>query len=229
MFDRLKTRFEAMDRRMRDAFEGDIATPAGRRAAFWHFQLMDHAFLRMVWTNLHQIAPGAWRSNQPDPRRLRRYRDMGIRTVLSLRGDNPSSHYLFEAEACRALGLTLVTRRISARSLAPREDLLALLDLFETLERPFVMHCKSGADRSGLAAALYLLHIEGASVAEARRMLHWRFVHFRNSDSGVLDQMLDAYEADTAATPMPIRQWIDTRYDPRAIEARFRARRGRSA
>jgi protein tyrosine/serine phosphatase len=227
MFDQLKTRLDAFDRRMRDAFDGDISTPAGRLAAFWHFQIMDHAFLRIFWTNLHQFAPGAWRSNQPDARRLRRYRDMGIRTVLSLRRDGPASHQLFEAEACRALGLTLVNHRMHARRMARRADLLALLDLFETIEKPFVMHCKSGADRSGIASALYLLHVEGATLAEARRMLHWRFIHFRNSDSGVLDQMLDACEADMMTDPMPIRDWIATRYDPDAIEAAFRAHRHR--
>jgi protein tyrosine/serine phosphatase len=225
MFDQLKTRLEAFDRRMRDAFDGGLDTPDGRRAAFWHFHIMDHAFLRTVWTNLHRIAPGAWRSNQPGPRRLRQFRDMGIRTVLSLRGHQPSSHLLFEEEACRELGLTLVTRRIHARKLASRAALLDLLDLFETIEKPFVMHCKSGSDRSGLAAALYLLHVEGRPVEEARRMLHWRFIHFRNSASGVLDEMLDAYAADTRAHPMPIRDWIATRYDKKAIEAAFRTRR----
>ncbi|TCP44065.1 tyrosine-protein phosphatase [Rhodovulum marinum] len=226
MFDQLKTRLEAFDRRMRTAFVGGLATPDGRRAAFWHFQIMDHAMLRRVWTNLHRIAPGAWRSNQPDPRRLRRFRDMGIRSVLSLRGAGPSSHHLFEKEACLDLGLTLVTRRLHARKLASRDTLLELLDLFETIEKPFVMHCKSGSDRSGLAAALYLLHVENRPVEEARRMLHWRFIHFRNSRAGVLDEMLDAYAEDAARAPIPIRDWIATRYDPAAIEARFRARRG---
>ncbi|TCM88069.1 tyrosine-protein phosphatase [Rhodovulum steppense] len=228
MLDQIKTRFEAVVRRMSDAFDGDISTPAGRFAAFWHFQIVDHAFLRIFWTNLHQVAPGAWRSNQPDARRLRRYRDMGIRTVLSLRGDRGSSHFRLEDEACRALGLTLVSRRIRARKLSRPAALLALLDQFETIEKPFVMHCKSGSDRTGIAAALYLLHIEGATLAEARRMLHWRFIHFRSSASGVLDQMLDAYEADTMTDPMPIRDWIATRYDPAAIKAAFRARRHRS-
>ncbi|SIO31898.1 Protein tyrosine/serine phosphatase [Rhodovulum sp. ES.010] len=227
MFDQIKTRFEAFDRRVRDAFGGDFTTPGGRRAAFWHFQVMDHAALRTLWTNLHEIAPGAWRSNQPDPRRLHRYRDMGIRTVLSLRRSGTSSHHLFEEEACRDLGLTLVNQRMHARQLLPAGQLLALLDLFERIEKPFVMHCKSGSDRAGFASALYLIHMEGASVAEARRMLHWRYIHFRNSASGILDAMLDAFEADIRAEPMPLRDWIATRYDPEAITAAFRAGRGR--
>lgn len=222
MFDQIKSRFDAFERRMRASFGSDISTPAARRAAYWHFQLMDHAFLRVFWTNLCEIAPGVWRSNQPDARRLRRYRDMGIRTVISLRGESAASHHLFEAEACRELGLTLLIAKLKARGMVPAERMLELLDLFETAEKPLVMHCKSGSDRAGLAAALYLMHIEGKPVEEARKMLSWRFIHLRNSATGVLDHLLDTYAEDTAEAPMPIRDWIETRYEPAAIEAAFK-------
>ena len=33
------------------------------------------------------------------------------------------------------------------------------------------MHCKSGADRAGLASALWLLHVERRPVAEAMKQL----------------------------------------------------------
>jgi protein tyrosine phosphatase (PTP) superfamily phosphohydrolase (DUF442 family) len=221
MFDHLKSRLDAFERKMRAAHGNDISTPSGRRAAFWHFHLMDHAFLRLLWTNLDEIAPGVWRSNQPGPRRLRRYRDMGIRTVLSLRGEGLSSHRLFEEEACRELGLELVTISLKARDLVSRRRLLDLLDIFDRIEKPFVMHCKSGSDRAGLAAALYLLHVEGRPVEEARKMLSWRYIHFRNSATGILDHMLDAYARDNAAEPMPIRRWIKSRYDPEALRAEF--------
>lgn len=228
MFDHLKKRVDTVEKRMLDAFKGGIATRAGRRAAFWHFHLVDHAFLRVLWTNMDEIAPGVWRSNQPDPRRLRRYRDMGIRTVISLRGKTPSANLIFEREACQELGLRLITLRLHARSLPPRSRLLRLLDIFEAAERPLLMHCKSGSDRSGLAAALYLMHIEGRPVAEARKMLSWRYLHNRRSAMGVLDHLLDTYAADTADGPMPVRDWIATRYDPGRIEADFdRIRHGR--
>lgn len=227
MFNALLTHLKTFERDLARRFGTSISTPAQRRAAQIHFQLMDHAFLRIFWTNLEQIAPGAWRSNQPDARRLRRYRDMGIKTVLTLRGSGLSSHYLLEREACAALGLTLVPATLHARKLASRETLLHLLDLFEAIDKPFVMHCKSGADRAGLASALYLLHVEKRPVAEAQAMLSWRYIHFRNAATGVLDHMLDAYAADQASTPQPIRAWIATRYDPGALAASFAASRRR--
>lgn len=226
MFRQIKTRLDTFERNLRQSFGNDISTPDGRRAAFWHFQLMDHAFLRRYWTNLYEIAPGAWRSNQPSPQRLERYAKMGIRSVITLRGNAPHSHYLFEEEACARLGLSFHSVAIHARQLVPRGVLLDLLDLFETVERPFVMHCKSGADRAGLASVLYLLHIEKQPLKVARCQLSWRYLHLKNDKTGILDFMLDAYAADIADTPMPIRQWIETRYDNRTLSAAFRRSRG---
>lgn len=230
MLDQIKTRVDNLERYLRRTCARDISTPGGRRAAFWHFQLMDHAFLRIFWTNLHEIAPGVWRSNQPDRQRLHRYHAMGIRTVLSLRGATPSSHLLFEQETCDQLGMTFLTASIVARRLLGPEPYLDLLDIFETAERPLLFHCKSGADRAGLAAALYLMHIEGKPVAEAAKMLAPRYLHLRNSATGILDHMLCAYADDTQAAPMPIRQWLETRFDGDAIAAdfaRWRAAGGR--
>jgi protein tyrosine phosphatase (PTP) superfamily phosphohydrolase (DUF442 family) len=150
---------------------------------------------------------------------------MGIRTILNLRGTKDGSPWLFEREAAQRLGMRMIDVRLYARKLVPAEDLLALLDIFETIERPFVMHCKSGADRAGLASALWLLHMEGAPIEAARKHLHWRYVHLDFTSTGILDHMLDAYALDTATTPLPIRTWIATRYKPRALTRSFRARR----
>ncbi|SFP06831.1 phosphatase domain-containing protein [Tranquillimonas alkanivorans] len=205
----------------------EIATPEGRRAALRHFHLFDHAFLRVLWSNQAQVAPGVYRSNQPDPRRVARYADMGIRTIISLRGRSRRSYTLLEEEACARHDIALVTRQIGGKRLSEKDRLLDLLDAFREVEKPFLIHCKSGADRAGFAAALYLLAEEGASVGEARRQLHWRHFHWRNSVYGILDHALDAYEADSRATPMGIRDWIETRYDPERLTAEWKAQTGR--
>lgn len=228
MFTQLKSYLRRLDQRLRDSFGNDISTPAGRRAAYLHFNLMDHAFLRVLWTNMAEIAPGVWRSNQPGPARLRRYRDMGIRTIISLRGDSPKSHHLLEEEACAELGIELWVTALNARQAPRRQKLLELLDFFDRIEKPFLMHCKSGSDRAGLAAALYLLHVEGKSVEEAAKQLSIRFLHLKNAPTGILDHMLDMYAADIAQTPMPIRQWIIERYDPAALTASFAKWRGKA-
>ena len=224
----LHQQLKSFERDLSHRFGKDISTPAARRRAYLHFHLLDHGLIRSFWTNLHQISPGVWRSNQPSARRLRAFKRMGITTVLNLRGNSDMSPYLFEKETCDAIGLNLVSVRLSAHSLMSRERLLALLDQFETLKRPFVMHCKSGADRAGLAAALFLLHIENSPIMLAKKQLSFKFIHVRFSQTGILDHMLRAYESDTKASPMPIRTWIETNYDAAALIAEFDAKRGRT-
>jgi len=228
MLKKISARLKSVENGLGDRLGRDISTPAGRRRAYWHVNLMDHGILRGYWTNLAEVAPGVWRSNQPSPYRLQKYKDKGIATVLNLRGARPNSHYLFEKEACNALGLTLISQAFSARNLVAPPKLLALLDIFETIDRPFVMHCKSGADRAGLAAALYLLHIENADITEAKKQLSFRFLHLRFTQTGILDHVLDAYEADTKTQLIAIRDWIESRYKPKKLTEEFNAKRGRS-
>jgi len=226
MLTSLLQRLHDVERRFSRSYGTDIETPGGRRQAWWHFYLSDHAILRGLWTNMFQIAPGVWRSNQPSPARLRRIKAMGIGTVLNLRGQDKFSFYLFERETCAALGLDLIDIKIYARSLVPRDRFMELFAIFDRIERPFVMHCKSGADRAGLASALWLLDKEGASIADAKAMLSLKYVHLKSTKTGVLDHLLEVYEADTAAAPMPVRQWFAEKYDPAAITASFHRKMG---
>ncbi|WP_254050042.1 phosphatase domain-containing protein [Limimaricola cinnabarinus] len=202
----------------------DIADAGSRRRALASYLILDHAILRYWWTNFHLVSPGVFRSNQPTHGRFGKMAKIGIRTVINLRGEGPHPRYLFEAESCRALGLRLVSTQLSARRAAPPEQILRLFALLREAERPVVMHCKSGADRAGFASALHLL-AEGHPIEEARRQLHPRFLHFRRSRTGVLDHILDLYEARQAQGPIGIEEWIATEYDAEAAQQGFEAGR----
>lgn len=220
----LKERFKDLEYARVGSFGNDVSTPRLRRLALWHFHLFDHAFLRGLWQNLEEIAPGVWRSNQPSPKRIKKYKKMGIKTILSLRGNpnQPISFMLLEQQACDDLGITLVTENLSARSLSPKESYLAVLDRLDQLKPPFLLHCKSGADRAGLVSALYLLHVKGAPLSEARKQLSWRFMHLKSTKTGILDHLLESYAADMERLgDMPIRDWFENHYDQKAISAQF--------
>ena len=212
----LRQRLTQVERRLRDSLGTDIATPAGRRRALLDFYLLDHGALRALYANLHRIDAQALRSSQPSPAQLARFARLGVRSVLNLRGATAHSHYLFEAEACDRLGLALHTTPMSA-TLAPQPaQLLDLLALFRRIETPFVMHCKSGSDRTGLAAALYLIEMRGAPLPVARRQLHWRFGHFRSGRAGILDAFLDRF-AEAQARGLALADWLRDGYDPVAL------------
>ncbi|HGG04252.1 MAG TPA: protein tyrosine phosphatase [Aliiroseovarius sp.] len=205
----------------------DISTPEARKEAVKHTNLVDHAWIRRFWTNMYKVDDQVWRSNQPGPQRFPRLREMGIRSIINLRGPSAFAVYLFEKEACDQHGITLYDHEIQAYTLDRPDIYLGLLELFERVEKPFLMHCKSGADRAGIASALYLMHVKGLSVDQARDQLAMKYVHRKKSKAGVLDAFLDAYARDTAQRPQSIRDWLASRYDRDAILEAFKQSRSK--
>lgn len=228
MLSNMLTWLEDKERAWRESFGNDISTPAKRREAWRHFNWVDHAFLRVWWTNFYPVAPGVFRSNQPSPERIKTYAARGLKAVLNLRGDSLYSHYLFEKEATDAEGLELRNIHLSATELPSRATIAELEDHFRTLPRPFVMHCKSGADRAGFASALYLLLIEDRPIEEAQQQLSFKYLHFKHSRKGILDYGLERYRAAFDQTGISFRDWLDREYDPIVFAQAFAAgkRRG---
>lgn len=205
-------------------------TPEGADLARFYMRWVDHEILRHVWTNLYEIAPGVWRGNHPTMKRWHWLRDQRIRTILNFRGVSGRPHYLSEQKICAELGLNLIdVPGMGARIAPAKESLLQMIHVFRTAERPIFMHCKSGADRTSLASAIYLLAIEGKPLSEARKMMSRRFIHFKSTRSGVLDAVLDAYEQHGG----DFEDWVREHYDPAAVQAAFdkayAARKGHNA
>lgn len=213
------------ERSLRAYYNTDLSTPENRRRANIYNLWFDHAVLRTVWTNFFPVAEGVYRSNQPTHERFVKLKAMGIKSVLNLRGAAGAAHYLVEEESCRLLGLNLVNTTLKARYAAPAENILALIHALREIERPFVMHCKSGADRAGFASAIYLLVIEGRPIHEARRMLSAKYIHFKWTKTGVLDYILDVYDARNTVDPISFEAWIATEYDPVKIQQDFKEKK----
>jgi len=220
---RLIQRIVDWERSVRTSYDTDLSTPENRRRAHIYNLWFDHAILRKVWTNFYPVAPGVYRSNQPTHERFVKLRDQGIKTILNLRGAGGAAHYLVEEESCRDLGLTLVNVNLRARQAAPRREIKALIRAFREIEKPFVMHCKSGADRAGFAAAIYLLVIERRSIPEARKMLSVKYIHFKWSRTGILDYILDRFEAAHNETGVNFERWLHTDYKAIPMQEAYEA------
>lgn len=193
---------------------------AARKRAMRNVLWRDHGILRTFWTNFGQVAPDVYRSNHPPHKRLEKYRDMGIKSILNLRGVSQQPQHLFEVESCEKLGLNLMSIALHARHPAYPDMIANIFDIFDKIERPFLMHCKSGADRAGIAAALYRLD-QGDMVTAAREELSLRYLHLKFTKTGVQDHMLDFYENRLAKGPIGIRDWIANEYDPVEVRESF--------
>ena len=220
----LKARLEAWQRQLTARIGGDISTPEARSAAGWHYHFVDHGFLRLLWRNFHRIGPGVYRSNQPSARQLAAvHAQVGLKTVLNLRGRSQQSFYLFEAETCARLGITLVDLPLSASQAPDPARLETLFTLLQTLPRPLLIHCKSGADRTGLAAVMYQLLIAKKPLEVARRQLSFRYLHVARSPAGIQDHILRHYAAAHALSGVGFMEWVRSDYDAAAITASFAA------
>jgi len=215
---------EALDvRRMRlDRWRRRLGSPRDRLAAWLDMIFVDHAFFRMIYLNRHEIAPGVWRSAQPLPYQISRMARQGLRTVVNLRGGQSYGSLPLEVDACERHGIAFETFVLRSRAIPSIEDVRAAAALFRRLDAPVLFHCKSGADRAGMMAALYLALHEGRPVAEARRQLSLAYGHFSRGPTGVLDAFFDAYEADQPDGAMALMDWVETRYDQQAVTAAFK-------
>jgi protein tyrosine/serine phosphatase len=202
----------------------DLATPEGRRRANANLLWGDHGFLRLRFRNFHWIEPGKMaRANQPSPAHLKRYRDEGFKTIINLRGPSDTGYYALEREACAKLGLTLIDAPHGSREAPKKERIHHAKTIFETIEYPALMHCKSGADRAGIMAVFYKHFHMGAPIAEALDQLSLKYLHVKAGKTGMLDFFFETYLAQTAESKKSFLQWVDEDYDPEAVRRAFRA------
>ncbi|WP_161790356.1 protein tyrosine phosphatase family protein [Inquilinus limosus] len=193
----------------------------GRLADALDSWIVDHCVFRTFVNTRVEIAPGIWRSGQPLPYQIRGMARDGIRTIVNLRGPRDCGSYRREAEACRRYGITLIDVTTKSRD-APKVSVLhQLRRVLEAAEYPILVHCKSGSDRAGLVAALILMTRENAPPTEALKQLHWRYLHFKKSPTGLLDRFIEAYAEANAREPIAFWDWVDTAYDRKAVKKSF--------
>jgi protein tyrosine/serine phosphatase len=198
-------------------YRGDVVSPGGRRNAWVDALLVDHAIFRLVWTNFAAVVPGRlYRSNHPTPGRLAlAARRHGIRTIVNLRGQSGNGADALSRAAAQRLGLRLIDVPMKSSRAPSRALVLELIDALGCGEEPMLVHCKSGADRAGFAAGVFLL-LHGATSADALRELSPRFGHFRASRTGILDAFFRRYR-ETGEGRMDFADWVRTEYDPETL------------
>ena len=199
----------------------DLNTKSGRKQAYKELTWGDHGFLRARFNNMHEIGGGMHRANQPSPKRIEQLAAMGIKTILNLRGESPKGYYLLEKEACEAHGITLIDYRMYSRDVHTVEKILGARDLFDKIEYPCVMHCKSGSDRTGIMGVLYRYYKMGDPIRDAMEQLSFSYLHVKAGKTGMLDHFFQTYLDFIAHTPIDFTQWVKKVYDPPAVKADF--------
>lgn len=177
--------------------------------------------------NFHSIVPGrVYRSSQPSPADLERAsREYGVRTVVNLRGSNAAFPWFREeARATHRLGMAQEDLCFSSYRLPAPHEVRHLLEVFDRAAPPLLIHCRRGADRTGLAAAVYVLAQTEAGLAEAHRQLSWRYGHLSMGHTRHLRTFLELYEEWLRSegrdhSPVEFRRWVADGYCPGGCRA----------
>jgi protein tyrosine phosphatase (PTP) superfamily phosphohydrolase (DUF442 family) len=176
--------------------------------------------------NLGVVDPGkVIRSAQPTAQLGRWVRDYHLESILNLRGGAPADWwYADELRTAEQSGLAFYDLPLSATRRPTRTELLTLIDVLERCHYPLLIHCKSGADRTGLAAALYRMVRRGEPPQQAEGAFSIEYGHVPIGGTEHLHEPLDEYAAWLKANQLPhtaerFRAWVKKDYrakDPSA-------------
>ena len=201
-------------------FDDPAALARARNSLMWE----DHGVLRRAWRNHRHVAGQMWRGNQPDPERIAWLAGQGFRTILNLRGVQPGkAYYDLEHWAAKKHGLTVIDLGWGSREAPFVERIERLAEVFATIEYPAFMHCKSGSDRAGIVAVLYLILHEGWAVEDALAHLSLKYGHVKQGKTGMLDHFFQLYLDRKAKDPIDFLSWLRTEYDRQACHDGFMA------
>jgi protein tyrosine phosphatase (PTP) superfamily phosphohydrolase (DUF442 family) len=151
----------------------------------WRFQIF----------RLQPVTAGVYRSRQPSANELRRAIDrMDVKTIVNLRGWNPKREwYRAEERVAHESGVALVNLPFETFDWPPRIETQRFVRAISAAERPVLIHCATGVDRSGWAAAVVRI-LAGASLDEALEEMSRRRGHFCRIQRCPLHQFFSMYE-----------------------------------
>ena len=173
-----------------------------------------------VFNNRHTVELGkVYRCSQPSESDLRELIETRhIRTVVNLRGiDISNAWYQTEARVNHQLGVSQEDIVLSANRLPPPSEIAQLIEVFDRTDYPILIHCKAGADRTGLASVIYQLLYTDATFDEAMGELGPWHGHIRFGSTRAMDQFLAMYETwlqGETHSPDRFRDWALHHYQP---------------
>lgn len=145
------------------------------------------AFILWVWQtsivrisqNFEEVDSGRfYRSAQLTPRELEeKIKKHGIKTVISLRGAPEKSYWVDpQRKVLDQLNVQFVPIRWSVDYYPEAGELRAFLQTLKSAEYPILVHCRTGADRTGEATAIYAIDFMKMPKEEAIQ----KYLSFKN-------------------------------------------------
>jgi tyrosine-protein phosphatase SIW14 len=123
--------------------------------------------------NAGKISDSLYRGAQPHAESLQQLKDLGITTIVDLRGED-RERVTWERKQAESLGIRFVNIPISGWSPPTNEQLAEFLSLFHgSPQQKIFVHCRLGEDRTGVFTAVYRMAIEKWPAKEAMKEMYF--------------------------------------------------------
>jgi protein tyrosine/serine phosphatase len=146
--------------------------------------------------NFHTITPGeAYRSAQLDADELEHYiNKYNLNSIVNLRGEHPDEPwYGEEINVCTKHNVKHYNIPLSS-SREPDETVVRnLIEIFKNAPHPVLIHCQAGADRSGLAAAMWKVFVDKEPKSEAGKQLSLLYGHLPIGKTTAMDRFFQKW------------------------------------
>lgn len=128
--------------------------------------------------NFHTVVAGElYRSRQLSAEGFDRAIDhYQIRTVVNLRGASPKADwYQEEMLAVQSRGVVHYDLHLKAHSIPTHNQLKQLVSILKSAPKPILVHCREGADRTGLMSAMGVILLGNIPLHRAAQQISWRY------------------------------------------------------
>ncbi|KAF0199434.1 MAG: Dual specificity protein phosphatase [Bacteroidetes bacterium] len=133
--------------------------------------------------NLYKVDNDIYRSEQPGSPEMKILDSLGIRTVVNLRQFRNDDH------EAKNTGLLLKHFKMNAADIS-YDDIVSGMDLLLKSEKPVLVHCLHGSDRTGCLVAVYRMVKCGWTREEAiEEFLNGGFGYHKSLFPGILNQL----------------------------------------
>ena len=178
-----------------------------------------------ISTSVVRGQSGHCRPGEGDPARPSRRRncragssDFHLKSILNLRGEaRRTGGTTAEVRTAQENGLSFYDLPLSATRRPAGTNCFSLIDILQQCPYPLLIHCKSGADRTGLASALYLMLERGETPEQAERAFSIEFGHVplggHRASARAAERVCRMAQANRLPhTPERFRDWVKNEY-----------------
>jgi protein tyrosine phosphatase (PTP) superfamily phosphohydrolase (DUF442 family) len=126
--------------------------------------------------NFGRVSDSLFRGAQPTEAGIRALHGMGVSVVVNFRNEN--DEIASEQQQVESAGMKYVSIPWSGSDMPSNRQVAQFLDLVRgNPDAKFFVHCKAGADRTGVMVAAYRIAVEHEAVGEAVAEMHRYHYH----------------------------------------------------